>query len=213
MNVKAMLFTAAVGAAAYVAIVRPRIMRWGASDDEIARPMLGDDQVERPIVVTNRAVSIDASPEDVWPWLAQMGELPRGGFYSYEWVERLMGMKVENTDRILPEFQRTHTGDVLDRGGNMTVRAIEPGHTLVLGPPPGLWLDSTWAMAVYPAGEGRSRLVSRVRAQVKRWTPAALMLAIIDPGQFIMERKFLIEIKQRAEALAAQRVERQPVAV
>jgi hypothetical protein len=132
-----------------------------------------------------------------------MGELPRGGFYSYEWIERLMGMRVENADRIMPEYQELTIGDALDRTGNMTVRAIDPGHTLVLGPPPGLWLDTAWAMAVYPTEDGGTRLVSRVRAQVVRWSPMAVfMMLLVDTGQFIMERKFLIEIKKRAEALA-----------
>jgi hypothetical protein len=197
-----MLFAAAGALAAYC-IVRPRLLRWGATDEEIARSMLGDEQIESPLVVTNRAVTIEAPPEDVWPWLPQMGELPRGGFYSYEWLERLMGIKVENVGRIMPEYQELRAGDSLDRQGNMTVRVIDPGHTLVLGPPPGLWMDSTWAMAVYPADQGHTRLVSRVRVEIKRWTPAApFMIAILDPGQFIMERKFLLEIKKRAEALA-----------
>jgi hypothetical protein len=103
----------------------------------------------------------------------------------------------------MAEHQDRHEGDVLDRKGNMTVRAIEPGSAIVLGPPPGLWMDSTWAIAVYPTEEDATRLVSRVRLRVQRWTPfAPLLIAIIDPGQFIMERKFLLEIKERAESLA-----------
>lgn len=199
---KAIVIASAAGglAFAYLRVLRPRHLRWGATDDEIARPMLGDDQIEHPVVVTNRAVTVEASLEDVWPWLAQMGELPRGGFYSYEWIERLMGMSVENADRILPEYRELHLGDPLDRSGNMIVRAVNPGRAVVLGPPPGLWLDTTWAIAVYPAAEGQTRLVSRVRGAVKRWTPTApLMVALLDPGQFVMERKFLLEVKKRAE--------------
>jgi hypothetical protein len=132
-----------------------------------------------------------------------MGELPRGGFYSYEWVERLLGMRVQNAARILPEYQHPHAGHALDRRGNMIVRGIVPGQAIVLGPPPGLWLDTTWSMAVYPAGEGRTRLVSRVRSKVVRWSPAAAcMMAFVDTGQFVMERKMLLEIKNQAEALA-----------
>jgi hypothetical protein len=85
----------------------------------------------------------------------------------------------------------------------MTVRAVDPGRALVLGPPPGLWLDSTWAIALYPIDYGHTRLISRVRARIARWTPGgAFMMAVMDPGQFIMERKFLIEVKQRAETLS-----------
>jgi hypothetical protein len=203
MRIAGLLTFAAAGVIAYAGVLRPRLLRWGATDAEIARPMLGDEQIDRPLVVTNRATTIDAPPEDVWPWLPQMGELPRGGFYSYAWIERLMGMRIENTDRVMPEYQELSIGDALDRRGNMTVRAIDPGHTLVLGPPPGLWLDTTWAMTVYPTDDGGTRLVSRVRAQVHRWSPVAvIMMLLIDSGQCIMERKFLIEIKKRAEVLA-----------
>ncbi len=203
MKVKAALVALGGGGIAYLRVVRPRLARWGARDEEIARRMPGDELIERPSTVTNRAITIDAPVEDVWPWLAQMGELPRGGFYSYEWIERLLGMRVKNASRVLPEYQAPHSGDALDRRGNMIVRDIVPGHALVLGPPPGLWLDSTWSMAVYAEGEGRTRLVSRVRARVARWSPAALcMIALVDSGQFLMERKMLLEIKKRAEALA-----------
>ena len=203
MKTPRLLAFATAGIAAYAGLLRPRLLRWGATDDEIARPMLGDEQIERPLVVTNRAVTVDAPPEDVWPWLPQMGETPRAGFYSYAWIERLMGMRIANASHIMPEYQQLSVGDTLDRAGNMTVRAITPGHALVLGPPPGLWLDSTWAIAVYPTPESHTRLVSRVRARITRWSPAAVfMLLLIDPGQFIMERKFLLEIKKRAEALA-----------
>jgi len=206
MKLGRLLGAVTLGTLAYATFLRPRLLNWGATDEEIARPMLADEQIEQPMVVTNRAVTIEAPPEAVWPWLPQMGELPRGGFYSYEWIERLMGMGVENVDRIMPEYQELSIGDALDRQGNMTVRAIDLGHTLVLGPPPGLWLDSTWAMAVFPEGKDRSRLVSRVRAQITSWSPlATVMMLVIDTGQFIMERKFLMEIKQRAEALARER--------
>jgi hypothetical protein len=165
--------------------------------------MLGDELIDRPTYVTNRAITIEAPQEDVWPWLVQMGELPRAGFYSYEWIERLMGMNVQNADRLEVELQQIEVGKALDQRGNMVVRAIDDGRALVVGPPPGLWLDSTWAMAVYPTADGHTRLVSRVRAKVNRWTPIApLWMAMLDPGQFVMERKFLIEVKERAESLA-----------
>lgn len=203
MKVWPALMALGAGGVAYLGAVRPRLARWGASDEEIARHMPGDELIDRPLTVTNRAITIDAQVEDVWPWLAQMGELPRGGFYSYEWIERLLGMRVQNASRILPEYQKPHSGDALDRRGTMIVRDIVPDRAIVLGPPPGLWLDSTWSVAVYPAGAGRTRLISRVRAKVLRWSPAAVcMMAFVDSGQFVMERKMLLEIKKRAEALA-----------
>ncbi|HEU4759996.1 MAG TPA: SRPBCC family protein [Dehalococcoidia bacterium] len=192
--------------AAYGRVIRPWHVRWGATDDDVRRSMPLDRIVERPTYVTNRAVTIRAQPGEVWPWLAQIGEFPRGGFYSYDWIERVMGMRVASAEHILPEFQQPQRGDALDRAGNLTVRALEPGRWLVLGPPEGQpWGDATWCLALYPADDGSSRLVSRVRVRLSRWTWAVVMFLLLDPGQFIMERRMLLGVKRRAEALAAAR--------
>ena len=119
-------------AAAYGLIVRPWHLRWGATRDEVAKPLPFDSVVPHPNYFTTRAITIDAPPERVWPWLVQMGELPRAGFYSYAWIEQLMGMKIENADRILPDYQDLKPGDRLDRAGNMLVRAVKPPTLLVL---------------------------------------------------------------------------------
>lgn len=191
-------------AAGYALAVRPRHLRWGATDAEVRRAMPRDQDVPHPTYVTNRAVTIAAPPEQVWPWLAQMGEWPRGGYYSYVWIERLMGMQVANADAVLPALQRVEEGDVLDRMGYMTVKAVEPGRYLVLGPPDAAAdVDSTWALALYPRVDGTTRLVSRVRARLPRGPRGLLWWALLDPGQFVMERKMLLGIKRRAEALAA----------
>jgi hypothetical protein len=196
----------AVGLAAYRVAVRPWHLRWGATREEIGRAMPLDDDDERPDYVTNRAITIHARPEDAWPWLVQMGELPRGGFYSYLWIERLIGMAVANADRVLPEFQRLLVGQRLDRSGNMRVKAVEPNRFLVLGPPDALpHLASTWAIALYPREDGDTRLVSRVRARFPPGPRGWFWRALLDPGQFVMERKMLLEIKRRAEALAGAR--------
>jgi hypothetical protein len=159
-----------------------------------------DDAIPDPTLVTNRAIGVAAPPEAIWPWIAQMGESPRGGFYSYTSIERMLGMRVRNATTLLPEFQDPKAGDVIDRAGNMRVKAVVPGECLVLGPPPGLDFDSTWAVGVYPDGPGRSRIVSRVRAKYRRWTPFLLvMFLLLDPGQLIMERKMLMELRKRAE--------------
>lgn len=203
---------AALGAgalAAYLFAFRPWRLRWGATDEEVGRAMPLDEEVKEPTYVTNRAVTIDARPGEVWPWLAQMGELPRGGFHSYVWVERLQGMKVRNARRVLPEFQNIKIGDVIDRRGNMAVKAVEPGSVLVLGPPAGRDVEATWALCLYPAGENRTRLVSRVRARVRPTPKGLLLLLVLDPGQFVMERKMLLVVKRLAEGLAKRRAERE----
>jgi hypothetical protein len=193
--------------------VRWRLVRWGAADEDLVRPMPGDDLVARPTVVTHRAVTIEAAPDDVWPWLVQMGDTPRAGYYSYEPVERVLGMKVENAGRILPEYQQLAVGDALDAGGNMRVRAIEEGRALVLGPPPLPHFDSTWAMALYAQPDGTTRLVSRVRCHYKRWTPGNVAaFLVLDFGQLVMERKWLLGVRDRAERLARERAALAPTA-
>lgn len=189
--------------AAYMGVVRRWHLRWGATDDEIAREMPLDGEVANPTYVTNRAITIRALPEEIWPWIAQMGELPRGGFYSYLAVERLLQMQVENADRILSEFQDPKVGDALDRAGTMLVKAVEPNRYLVLGPPPTPELAVTWAIALYPGARGFTRLVSRCRARLPRGPKGLFWFSILDPGQFLMERKMLLGIKERAESTAS----------
>jgi len=187
--------------ATYAVAIRPWHRRWGATDAEIHRTMPGDEQVPHPSYKTNRAITIHARPAHIWPWLVQMGEAPRGGFYSYTAVERALGMHVVNADRLLSGYARLAIGDSLDRGGNMVVKAIAHDQYLVLGPPDGNdWGMSTWSIALYPLDDEHTRLVSRVRARVDHWTPHMLWMALVlDPGQFIMERKWLLGLKERAE--------------
>ena len=189
--------------AAYMGIVRRWHLRWGSTDDEVARQMPLDAEVADPTYVTNRAITIRALPEEIWPWLAQMGELPRGGFYSYVAIERLLRMQVENADRVLSEFQDPKVGDALDHAGTMFVKAVEPNSFLVLGPPPTPELAVTWTIALYPRWDGSTRLVSRCRARLPRGSKGLFWLALLDPGQFLMERKMLLEIKKRAESSAS----------
>jgi hypothetical protein len=164
--------------------------------------MPGDDLVRDPQYVTNRAVTVQARPDQVWPWVAQMGEWPRGGFYSYVWLERLQGMDVEDEENLLPDFQDPRPGEALDGGGNLIVKAVAPGEYLILGPPPQPGFECSWCLALFPTLDGRTRLVSRVRARARRTLRHAPLRAVIGPGQFLMERKMLLGIRRRAEARA-----------
>jgi len=195
-------------------VARPAYLRWGSTAAERERAMLLDEAVAAPMLNSTMAISIDAAPEDVWPWLVQMGDPPRAGYYSYTWIERWAGMNIQNGDQVLPQFQHLEPGNALDVKGTMTVLAVDEGKELVLGPPAGIdWLKSTWAFGVYPTQSGSTRLVTRVRA---RWSwPRMLknsppftwpLYLLIEPGAFVMERKMLIEIKRRAERLAASRL-------
>lgn len=199
-------------AAALVAIVgfrhavRPWYLRWGATEKEIARPMPLDDRVPSPRLRSTMAITIDAPPERIWPWLAQMGEGNRAGYYSFEPVERALGLEVSNSWRILPEHQRLEVGQAIDRAGTMTVLAVEPNRHLVLGPPPDVPVAATWAFGLYPLDERRTRLVTRVRGSwswrgMLRDTPVSTwpFYLLIEPGAFVMEWQMLRGIKARAE--------------
>jgi hypothetical protein len=217
MKVPAVAMTSlAVGVStvAFFTKVRPWYLRWGATDAEVARPMPLDEHVSDPMLNSTMAITIDAPPEEVWPWLAQMGDPPRAGYYSYTWIERLVGLQIENVDTILPQFQALRVGEALDTRGTMRVMAVEPGHHLVLGPPDSVGtVQCTWAFGLYPVGQQATRLVTRCRA---RWSYrrmlkemplyAFLPWLLIEPGAFVMERKMLLEIKERAERTRMARI-------
>lgn len=187
--------------------VRRWYRRWGATPDEVARAMPLDERVGRPSLSSTMAITIDAPPERIWPWIVQLGEPPRAGYYSYTLIERMVGLDVKNAGRLLPEFQTLEVGEAVDRNGNMVVQAVEPEKLLVLGPPePTPGVQATWAMALYPIDDDRTRLVMRVRGawsyrDMLRATPPYTwpFYLLVEPGAFIMERKMLREIKRLAE--------------
>ncbi|HSP82013.1 MAG TPA: hypothetical protein VLQ93_26060 [Myxococcaceae bacterium] len=205
---------AAVGAgglASYHLAIRPWHLRWGASREELSRPMPGDELVRDPRHVSTRAITIHARPEEVWPWLVQLG-MGRAGFYGYRWFERLTELSISTVEHLLPEFQGLEPGDIIPagRGLHLPVRAVEPNGSLVLGSrpdaPPGEATVS-WSLGLYPR-DGATRLVSRVRSSY-RWKPGAPLPALfLGPLHFVLERKMLLGIKQRAEARSEGRVER-----
>lgn len=94
-----------------------------ASDDERHRRLPGDKRVPHPKWTITHAITVNAPPEAVWPWIVQMGEPPRAGYYSYTWIERLQGLEIENVDEILPEFQTLKVGG--DDGVVGTVWLVE----------------------------------------------------------------------------------------
>lgn len=201
------LATLGVGAAAgYSLVARPWHMRWGATPEEIARPMPGDELVERPRYVSNRAITVHARPDEVWPWLVQIGT-GRAGFYSYEWFERLVGMTTTTVEHLLPEFQSLEPGELIPagRGLHLPVRAVEPHSSIVFGTrpeEPAGAARASWSLGLYPT-DGATRLVSRVRSAV-RWHPGSPLLTLfLGPVHFTLERRMLLGIRQRAEDFAA----------
>ncbi len=162
----------------------------------------GDDLLASADIVSTRAVTIDAPPSAIWPWLVQMGS-GRGGAYTYDWIENLFGLGMHSADEILPEFQDVKMHDEMQLGPNrpmMRVEVIDPEQVLTFRFEDGTWV---WIFALFPQ-EGATRLVSRNRIA----TPGAslltrvLNLLLMEPGSLIMERKMLLGIKERAERLA-----------
>src|SRR3954453_14083659 len=109
---------AAALAALYKHVLRKSILNWGATDGEGAARMPGDEFLEPADGVSTRAIDIGAPPAAVWPWLAQMGPSPRGGAYTYDWIENLLGLNMHSADRVLPEFQDPQVGDGFGYGPN-----------------------------------------------------------------------------------------------
>src|SRR5262245_7782750 len=111
----------------YVRRLRTPILTWGATDDEAGARLPGDELLEDADGVATRAIQIEAPASAVWPWLAQMGPAPRGGAYTYDWIENLLGLGMHSADRVLPEFQHPEVGDTIGYGANrMRVERVEP---------------------------------------------------------------------------------------
>jgi hypothetical protein len=192
----------AVGTAAVLGVyrlwVQPWQHRWGATDEEVHRAMPGDDLIPGA-ASTTRAIAIAAPPEQVWPWLVQIG-YGRAGWYSYDWIDN-DGRPSAN--RILPELQQLGVGDrilMLPQMGP-PVRETQPNRYFVAGDQEG-----TWCLALYPT-PGGCRLVSRWRPAWHMTLANAFWILIGDPGPFIMERRMLKGIKARAERAVHARAE------
>ena len=192
---------AVTGAAAvYGRFLRGPILKWGATLAEVGSRLPGDELLEDADGVATRAITIDARPSAVWPWIAQMGPSPRGGAYTYDWIENLLRLNMHSADRVLPEFQHPQVGDGFGYGPNkMSFRCVEPEHILAVQSADGNWV---WTFIVEGTESGQSRLlISRNRFRLPRLRDTLGMIPM-EPASLVMERKMLYGIKQRAEQLA-----------
>ena len=211
-----------VSGTVFATLVRPRISRWGATDEEVTKRLPGDELPapygDRP--VSTRAITIDARPEDVWPWLVQMGS-GRAGFYTHEWVERLLFITYaegHSASRIHPDWQDLKVGDRVPYSclNTCAVTMIDPPHVLIAGE----WL------VLQPLDHGtRTRLIARTRGgwlePFARRVPVAgrplgWLAGLIDrwPLELLhhyMEAGMLNGVKARAEARSA-RIAAEPLA-
>lgn len=196
-------------AALLLGVMRPWYARWGATDAEVAATLPGDELWPDFIFQETRALTVAAPPQEVWPWIAQLGQ-DRGGFYSYELLENLVGARMRNADRLLgvPE---PRTGERLwmappDAFGGMgyaELGRVEAGRVLAMlghegaDPRP----VGTWSFVLRPDGAG-TRLIMRGRAGrpgVEGWGWRAARLAAFEPIHFVMERRMMLGIAERAE--------------
>ena len=188
--------------------IRRWMSRWGTTPSDLARVMAGDALLVNPTYSGTMAVTVNAPPEDIWPWLLQIG-YQRGGLYSYDWLDRLFGyLDRPSATRILPEFQHLAVGDriPLGRGPSWPVAAVEPNRALVLDMRNMGDFDWVWQFGLYPIDEKQTRLVSRSRVGTRSgW--ARLATYAIEPAGFVMTRRMLLGLKQRAEALTASRTD------
>lgn len=218
---KGVLVGAAAGAmAAYAVTHGNRLLDWGATPEEVDGTLPGDEIVgDVPLYRSTRAVAVDAPAEQVWPWLVQMGQ-GRGGLYSYDRLENLLGLDIHSADAVVPELQDLAVGD--------EVRLTPPGMqpelvfrvatlraptVLVLGPTGpreeafehGLPYPA-WTFALRPDGPGRCRLVVRFQLDAPgTWSNRVAYGYGLGPVHFVMERRMLLGIKVRAERGATAR--------
>jgi hypothetical protein len=178
-------------------LLRRPILTWGATSEEAVSRLPGDELLEDADGVSTRAITIDAPAASVWPWLAQLGPSPRGGAYTYDWIENLLGLDMHSVDCVLPEFQDPQVGDMLALGASrMRLERVEPGHVIA-------WRseDRNWVwMFVLEEQNGTTRLISRNRFRLPTLAARVGMLPL-EPGSLVMERLMLRGIKDRAERL------------
>jgi hypothetical protein len=168
--------------------------------------MPGDDLVAQPIHELTRAITVRARPEEIWPWLAQMGK-GRGGLYSLDWLDRLFGvLDAPSADRVLPEWQGLAAGDVIPigGGGGWPVHSAERDRALVLRiEERGALVTQSWMLD--PLGAETTRLVLRVRALAPAGWRTRAKVAMLAPEERVMVGAQLRGIRRRAEALAEAR--------
>jgi hypothetical protein len=209
---------AGLAAASYPLLYRNRCLTWGATPDEVVMNLPGDELLLGADLVTTRAIGISAPSAGIWPWLVQMGS-GRGGAYTYDWVENMLGRNMHSANEILPQFQDTKLGDEFPFGpgrGFMRVAVFDPERVLALRSQDDGWV---WIFALVPTAgpdgqPGRpamaasvTRLISRHRIMLPAKTqPArAAYSLVMEPGSLVMERKMLLGIKERAERLGLAR--------
>jgi hypothetical protein len=189
----------AVVMATYLWWARPYQLRWGATDQEVQRSMPGDELDTNPTFVATRGITINDTPDKIWPWLIQMG-YTRAGFYGYDILENLGSPRgMLSADHILPEFQDFNVGDALplSAAGGLIFHAVEPNRYMIWSGESGLG-DFAWAL--YPIDASHTRLISRIRWTHHWWQPGPLSMDLFTEfTDHLAVRKILQGVKGRVE--------------
>ncbi len=189
MRPLALLAIAAAAVELYRRRLRRWILTWGATDTEADARLPGDELLEDADGIATRAIEVDAPAAAVWPWIAQMGPAPRGGAYTYDWIENLLGLDMHSVDRVLPEYQTPAVGDTVGYGPNrMRLERVEPERVLAWRSEDGNWV---WTFVLEENGSS-TRLISRNRFRLPT-TAARIAMLPMEPASLVM----------RAEALTA----------
>ncbi|MFN3216860.1 MAG: SRPBCC family protein [Acidimicrobiales bacterium] len=209
----AIVGAAAAAIAAYEQRVKPWQESWGASDEELAMVLPGDEHLAEPADQTTRAITIDAPREAVWPWLVQMGA-DRAGFYTYDALENAFGLGIHSADDIVEGWQDLAVGDIVygdrRRTGGWIVVELRPAESLVMmvanleqGRPlrrdEQLGWEFLWNFALLDTPDGATRLVVRERVAFDS-TRTRLAMAPVGLTSFVMTRGMLRGIKARVES-------------
>lgn len=202
----------AIAAVAGLACARLRWRNWGALPTELKLALPGDELILEPAGVVTRGVSVEAPPFEAWQWLVQIGQ-DRGGMYSYDWLENLLGLHIHSAREIRDDWQNLQVGDRitlvrpgwlgLKKGYSLPVERIDQGRAIVLfqAPPEHPW-EAVWSFHVVSAGPERCRLISRSREAIKPGVGPTIGRVVgqaMDPITLLMTRKMLLTIKRRAE--------------
>lgn len=181
--------------------------RWGVDDATARKRFPGDELVAKPSWCWTHGVEIDAAPEAVWPWIAQMGQ-NKGGFYSYQWLENLTGCDIENAEAIHPEWTRVRVGDELrmhpgERFGVMPIVSLAEGRWFLAHAsfePAEEGNGVSWLFCIEPLPEKRSRLISRFRSRYPNTLKDRLQFGYLAEAiGFVMDRRMLLGVKRRVE--------------
>ncbi len=180
----------------YFAIIRPRILTWGATQDEVSQSLPGDELVLKPHMIATRAVTIQAPASEVWKWIIQIGSA-RAGWYSLDWIDNA---GAASSREILPEFQKIAQGYFVpftpDQKNGMWVKGYRENEYI-------LWWDQkghgTWGWYLGHQGASATRLITRLRTKYDFSFPWIIYYLLYDFGDIIMMRKCMLGIKERAE--------------